>query len=358
MPSAKVKACSPPPPDPKVLLRWYDRHRRILPWRALPHETANPYRVWISEIMLQQTTVTVVIRYYQEFLRRWPNLEALAQAKLEDVLEVWAGLGYYRRARMLYDCARQVKTQLGGEFPADEAGLRELPGIGPYTAAAIVAIAFGKSSNVVDGNVERVMARLYAVKQPMPYAKTRLRELAAHLVPASRGGDYAQALMDLGAMICTPRQPHCAVCPWQKSCMAFAHGTSQRYPIMVKKGTKPVRYTVVFWLTNRRGQVWIRRRPEGGLLPGMLEFPSTPWLEDEISTPRIAFPGLIRQPKWNVCPEIIRHNFTHFSLYIKIAKAQLNSVSGAGSWTHKEKLPEIALPGVMRKVAAYVQETR
>lgn len=358
MPSVKVKASGLPPPDPKALLRWYDRHRRILPWRALPHELSDPYRVWLSEMMLQQTTVAVVPRYYQEFLRRWPDLNALAHARLEDVLEVWAGLGYYRRARLLHACARQIQTQFGGKFPTDEATLRLLPGIGPYTAAAIAAIAFGKSANVVDGNVERVMARLYTVAQPLSVSKQKVRALAAELVPGRRGGDYAQALMDLGATICTPRQPSCRDCPWQKSCRAFTLDVVQRYPVMVKKTPKPTRRTIVFWLTNKRGQIWVRRRPEGGLLPGMLEFPSTPWHEQALSLQGLTFSDLKKQPAWAVLPDEIRHNFTHFSLYIKVVMAQVAVVSGSGGWMHEEKLPDIALPSVMRKVAAYVQKMR
>lgn len=354
MPEAKVKSGSLPPPDPKALLRWYDRHRRVLPWRALPHESVDPYRVWLSEMMLQQTTVVVVQRYYQEFLHRWPSLSALAQAKVEDVLEVWAGLGYYRRARLLHSCAQQVTTQFEGKFPADEAILRQLSGIGPYTAAAIAAIAFGKSANVVDGNVERVMARLYAVAQPLPASKRRIRALAALLVPTRRGGDYAQALMDLGATICTPRQPRCADCPWQKSCLAFARNATLRYPVKVKKIPKPVRRTVVFWLTNKQGQVWVRRRPEGGLLPGMLEFPSTPWVEQAVREQDLTFAGLKKQPDWVLLPEEIRHNFTHFNLYIKVVAAQVAEISGPGDWKHTSQLPGLALPSVMRKIVVHV----
>jgi A/G-specific adenine glycosylase len=356
MPPAKVKTVPLPPPDPKRLLLWYDRQRRVLPWRALPGEVADPYSVWLSEIMLQQTTVVVVRRYYTKFLRLWPNLTALAAAEVEQVFTAWAGLGYYRRARLLHNCAVQVVTQHGGRFPADEAALKQLPGIGDYTAAAIAAIAFGQSANVVDGNVERIMARLYVLAQPLPQSKQQVRALAAALVPMRRGGDYAQALMDLGATVCTPRQPRCPECPWRQSCQAFAQGATAHYPVKTKKITKPVRHATVFWLTNAKGQVWVRRRPEAGLLPGMTEFPSTPWGEEEVNVAATKFNGLKKQPQWRLLPGEIRHNFTHFTLYVKIVTAQVGKISDSGAWTDKDQLPGLALPSIMRKIAAYMHE--
>lgn len=356
MPPAKVKTVPLPSPDPKRLLRWYDQHRRVLPWRALPGEAADPYRVWLSEIMLQQTTVTVVQGYYTKFLRLWPDLPALAAADVEQVFTAWAGLGYYRRARLLHNCAVQVMEQHGGRFPADEVDLRQLPGIGAYTAAAIAAIAFGHSANVVDGNVERIMARLYTVVQPLPQSKQQVRALAAALVPPRRGGDYAQALMDLGATVCTPRQPRCPECPWQQACQALAQGTTMHYPIKAKKVVKPARRAIVFWLTNAKGQVWVRRRPETGLLPGMMEFPSTPWVAEEVNVAAASFNGLKKQPRWQLLPGEIRHNFTHFTLYIKIVTARAVKIHDSGMWVDKDQLPGLALPSIMRKIAAYVHE--
>ncbi|NDG05417.1 MAG: A/G-specific adenine glycosylase, partial [Alphaproteobacteria bacterium] len=209
-----------PLPDPAALLRWYDRHRRVLPWRALPGQVADPYAVWISEIMLQQTTVAAVIPYFQKFMRLWPTLQDLADAPLDAVLRQWAGLGYYRRARLLHQCAQVLRTEYDGKIPAQEQELIKLPGFGPYTAAAVAAIAFDEPATVVDGNVERVMARIFAVSQPLPQAKTELRQHAAALQPKCRHGDYAQALMDLGATVCAPRQPQCPICPWQSNCLA------------------------------------------------------------------------------------------------------------------------------------------
>lgn len=327
-----------------------------MPWRALPGEVADPYGVWLSEIMLQQTTVVVVRGYYTKFLRLWPNLAALAAAEVEQVFTAWAGLGYYRRARLLHNCAAQVMAQHGGRFPADEAALKQLPGIGDYTAAAIAAIAFGQSANVVDGNVERIMARLYSVAQPLPQSKQRVRALAAALVPPRRGGDYAQALMDLGATICTPRQPRCAECPWRQSCQAFVQGATAQYPAKAKKITKPVRHATVFWLVNAKGQVWVRRRPETGLLPGMMEFPSTSWGAEQVNAAVANFDGLKKQPQWRLLPGEIRHNFTHFTLYIKIVMARAAKIYDSGMWVDKDQLPGLALPSIMRKIAAYVFE--
>ena len=304
-------------PDPAALLRWYDRHRRALPWRAPAGVRPDPYRVWLSEIMLQQTTVATVGPYFDRFVARWPDVSALAAASLDEILQLWQGLGYYARARNLHACARAVVERHRGEFPEDPAALRTLPGIGAYTAAAIAAIAFDVRTAAIDGNVERVVARLYAVAEPLPAAKPHLGALAAALVPEQRAGDFAQALMDLGATICAPRRPRCVLCPWRACCVAARAGVADAIPARVEKPERPLRYGVAFWLTRGDGRVLLRRRPEKGLLGGMTEIPSTPWrsepwaLEEAI---RIA-PAAT---DWTRLPGTVRHGFTHFRLELAI----------------------------------------
>ena len=262
-----------------LLLDWYDASARILPWRAAPGSDVrmNPYLVWLSEVMLQQTTVATVSPYFAKFSRRWANVEALAQADLDDVLSAWAGLGYYARARNLHKCAKVVAEDYGGVFPDSEEGLRALPGIGAYTAAAIAAIAFDRRAVVVDGNVERVMARLRAIETPMPDAKPELYAAAATLTPARRPGDYTQAVMDLGATVCTPKSPSCGVCPWSAPCRARAQGDPARLPIKRPKAAKPVRCGVAYLAIDAKGRLLLRPRPESGLLGGMLGLPGTEW---------------------------------------------------------------------------------
>src|SRR6516225_672234 len=264
-------------PDSGTLLAWYDRHRRALPWRAAPGIRPDPYRVWLSEIMLQQTTVATVGPYFDRFVARWPDISALAAAPLDDVLRLWQGLGYYARARHLHTCARAVAEQHGGTFPDDPAALQALPGVGAYTAAAIAAIAFDQRVAAVDGNVERVVARLYGVAAPLPAAKPRLAALAAALVPSRRAGDFAQAMMDLGATLCTPRRPRCVLCPWRPSCAAGSSGRAEAFPVRAERPERPQRFGVAFWLTRADGGVLLRRRPDHGLLGGMIEIPSTRW---------------------------------------------------------------------------------
>lgn len=333
------------------LLNWYDKHRRVLPWRALPGRTPNPYAVWLSEIMLQQTTVATVGPYFHKFMKLWPRVEDLAKANRDDVLAAWAGLGYYSRARNLHACANKVVAQYNGKFPTTEAELRELPGIGPYTAAAIAAIAFDASANVVDGNVERVMARLFAVSAPLPAGKNRLRELAATLVPAKRAGDYAQALMDLGATVCTPRSPDCGACPLRRSCVAYAGGNPAQYPRRSAKKARPVRHAILFMLHDRQGRIWMRQRPEKGLLAAMLEFPSSPWQEEAVNLKQaLASLGtkLPPAPDWRLSQIEVRHVFTHFELRLAIATAPAER-KPAGLWLHAEEARKRALPSLMNK---------
>jgi A/G-specific adenine glycosylase len=341
-----------PPALQSALLAWYDRHRRAMPWRALPGATADPYRVWLSEIMLQQTTVAAVRAYFERFTARWPTVHDLAAAPLDDVLAAWAGLGYYARARNLKRCAEVVAKDHGGRFPSREEHLLELPGIGAYTAAAIAAIAFDRPANVVDGNVERVMARLHAVETPLPAAKTRLRELAARLVPQSRPGDHAQALMDLGATVCTPRSPDCLLCPLQSFCEGFRLGVAADLPRRAPKGERPVRHGIAFWLERADGAVLLRRRPEKGLLGGMIEVPSTPWRERPWTLQEAA-PEAPARLGWRELPEAVEHTFTHFHLILRLARARLPSSHQnppEGLWHPPAAFGTLALPSVMQKV--------
>ncbi len=357
-----------------LLLAWYGRQRRDLPWRAAPGEAADPYRVWLSEIMLQQTTVKTVIPYFRDFIARWPTLRDLAAAELDQILHAWQGLGYYARARNMHACARRVVEEHDGRFPAAEAALRELPGIGAYTAAALAAIAFGRRAIVVDGNVERVMARLFAVEAPLPGARKRLADLAASLTPAERAGDYAQALMDLGATICTPRAPDCASCPLAPDCAARASGRPDRWPLRAPKKRRPVRRGVAFWLEDSTGAVLLRRRAEAGLLGGMMEVPSTPW-RDRKWTAADAGREAPAAVEWRTLPGLVRHTFTHFQLELTImtgrigmtgrvgepegagdgANAAADAAGPVGVWCPPERLSEQALPTLMKKVAAHAQ---
>lgn len=338
------------------LLTWYDRHRRHLPWRSAPGEQADPYHVWLSEIMLQQTTVVTVKPYFEDFLARWPRVADLAAAPLDAVLSAWAGLGYYARARNLHKCALAVVDRHGGVFPADEAALRDLPGIGPYTAAAVAAIAFDLPTTPVDGNIERVMARLHQIETPLPAAKPEIHRLATTHTPAHRAGDYAQALMDLGATICTPRKPICALCPWQQDCRGFASGVPMTWPKRLPKPVKPQRRGVAFLYYRGDGQVLFRRRPERGLLGGMTEVPCSPWSTVGQGA-ELGFEEALKaapQPAhWDRLEGKVRHVFTHFSLELTVVVAQVNATDAdvpGCFWHPLDALEALALPTVMMKV--------
>ncbi len=339
----------------RELLNWYDAHARVLPWRARPGEVADPYRVWLSEIMLQQTTVQAVKAYFEKFVGLWPSVDALAAAPLDDVLKAWAGLGYYARARNLHACAKEVASSFGGRFPETEEGLRSLPGIGPYTAGAIAAIAFGGRHAAVDGNVERVISRLYAIETPLPDSKPEIREKAQALVPEARAGDFAQAMMDLGATICTPRDPNCLICPWAEGCEGRITGLAPSLPRKKEKARVPTRRGTAFWIERGDGAVLLRRRPEKGLLGGMMEVPSTAWGEaaDE------AEPQAPLAAAWRALPGKVEHTFTHFHLEPDVWQAEIipDGVlrdDGDYRWTAKDDLSGEALPTVMRKVVAHV----
>lgn len=336
-----------------LLLDWYDRYRRVFPWRALPGESADPYFVWLSEIMLQQTGTATVIDYFNIFTARWPDLQALAGAELDAVLTAWAGLGYYARARNLHRCAKIVSSEMNGEFPADPALLQKLPGIGPYTAAAIAAIAFDTASPVLDGNIERVLSRLYAITAPLAGTRPGLRARSLELIEGARPGDMAQAMMDLGATLCTPRQPACLRCPWAGACAGHRLGIASSLPVKARKRPQPSHVGAVFWLTRRDGAVLLRRRPEKGLLGGMMEFPGTPWGNEmtEIA------PYAPAACSWRALPGTVRHIFTHFNLTLSVYAGRCARASSIdGIWAQPDRLDEFALPGLMQKVAAHVRE--
>jgi A/G-specific adenine glycosylase len=337
------------------LLDWYDRHRRVLPWRAPAGQRPDPYHVWLSEIMLQQTTVPVVGDYFRTFLARWPTVHDLAAATLDDVLREWAGLGYYARARNLHRCAQVVSDRHQGRFPEDEQELRQLPGVGDYTAAAIAAIAFDRPAAVMDGNVERVVSRLGAVTEPLPAAKPALKALTAALTPTVRPGDHAQAMMDLGATVCTPRRPKCILCPWQASCAARRAGIAEQLPAKRPKAAKPLRRAVAFWLVNGTGAVLLRRRPETGLLGGMMEIPSTSWEAGPMpDTEAAAAAAAPTRTGWRLLPGIVRHGFTHFDLEVSVLAGRVGYAPPLnGRWVAIEALGDEALPTVMRKIVRH-----
>ncbi|QFT33650.1 A/G-specific adenine glycosylase [Labrenzia sp. THAF82] len=341
-----------------TLLDWYDRHARRLPWRISPQDRAvgevpDPYRVWLSEIMLQQTTVAAVKDYFEKFVKTWPTIKHLAAASEEDVMKAWAGLGYYSRARNLKKCANTVADQLDGRFPETEAELLKLPGIGPYTAAAIATIAFDSHAAVVDGNVERVITRLDQIETPLPDAKPLVKARMGELTPNVRPGDFAQAVMDLGATICTPRRPACALCPWTSNCKVQGTEIAETLPRKAPKKQKPTRIGAAFVAVNAgNGAVLLRRRPPSGLLGGMTEVPGTHWAEQfdvETSLEDAPFPA-----NWKKRPSEVKHTFTHFHLRLTIFRADL-----AGDtlpkledswWSEPDALENEALPTVMRKV--------
>lgn len=330
------------------ILAWYGENARDLPWRARPGEQPDAYRVWLSEIMLQQTTVAAVREYFLKFTRLWPDVESLAAAPLDDVLRAWAGLGYYARARNLHACARKVTHEFGGRFPETEASLRQLPGIGDYTAGAIAAIAFGVPAVAIDGNVERVISRLFAIETPLPAAKTEIRRRTLALLPPHNPGDFAQALMDLGATICTPKRLNCLICPLVDCCEGRKSGVAERLPNKVPKKPIPIRRGVAFWVENQDGAILLRRRPEKGLLGGMVEIPSTEWnagLPQEVKPPIHA--------KWQRKAGNITHTFTHFHLELEIwrsASAIDSPPPESMFWIPRKEIHAQALPSVMRKI--------
>jgi A/G-specific adenine glycosylase len=347
-----------------ALGRWYAEASRDLPWRVKDGSVPDPYRVWLSEVMLQQTTVKAVVPYYHSFLRRWPTVEALAAADVDAVMAAWAGLGYYYRARNLHKCAQAVVERHGGVFPRTEDELAALPGIGPYTAAAVAAIAFGARTTPVDGNIERVVARLFAVKTPLPEAKSELRRLAATLTPETGAGDHAQAMMDLGATVCTPKRPSCLICPVSTFCKAQAEGIASLLPMRRTKGLKPIRRGIAFLALREDGHVLLRQRPEDGLLARMMEVPSTPWTEDWIGVEPALRTAPMRADWWAV-PGMVTHTFTHFRLELIVYRAVVTSDAPLTLWSSPERCRWVprrelrgqALPSLFRKVIAHALDS-
>ncbi|SON54675.1 A/G-specific adenine glycosylase [Hartmannibacter diazotrophicus] len=343
-------------PDPKLLLAWYDSHARTLPWRVPPQPAGrrvlpDPYRVWLSEIMLQQTTVAAVKGYFDDFTRRWPSLADLAAADLDDVLRAWAGLGYYSRARNLKACANAVVADHGGAFPDNETELRKLPGIGAYTAAAIAAIAFDRPAVVVDGNVERVVSRLFRLTEPLPGSRPLIREKATLVTPNHRPGDFAQAMMDLGATICTPRKPVCGLCPWEKSCLVAHDADVAQFPRKAPKTARPTRHGTVFVVFQADGSVLLRKRPEKGLLGGMAEVPGTEWTAQSADHAEKFAPFICT--KWTKLNRPVEHTFTHFHLVLSVwtgVADHANQTIDKHWWSSREAVAGEALPTVMRKV--------
>ncbi|WP_337266325.1 A/G-specific adenine glycosylase [Oryzifoliimicrobium ureilyticus] len=344
-----------------LLLAWYDRHHRILPWRITPQMAQDgvlpePYHVWLSEVMLQQTTVGAVKPYFTNFLARWPTVEDLAAAPVEDVMAAWAGLGYYARARNLKKCAEAVARDHGGRFPDTEEGLRQLPGIGDYTAAAVAAIAFNRPAAVMDGNIERVVTRLYTIETPLPAAKPLIKKKVAALTPSDRPGDCAQAMMDLGATICTPKRPSCVLCPLREICRGLKTDDPERFPVKAAKKDKPVRVGAAFIAVTDNGHILLRRRIDSGLLGGMTEVPTTSWtarLDGTVDLSEAPFEGA-----WQPSGTVI-HVFTHFELRLSVWR--LNAPAPLplhdAWWEPVTNLERAALPTVMKKaISAAIPE--
>ena len=331
------------------LLRWYDRHARALPWRAPPGSPApDPYRVWLSEVMLQQTTVAAVKSYFAAFTERWPTVGDLAAADDGEVMAAWAGLGYYARARNLLACARAVAAE-GGRFPDSEKGLRQLPGLGAYTAAAVAAIAFGRRAVVVDANVERVVARLFAIDTPLPAGRAAIREGAERITPDERAGDFAQAMMDLGATICTTKNPRCMLCPLSADCVAYRSGEPERFPVKPAKAAKPQRQGHAFWIAQN-GKVWLVRREGKGMLGGMRALPDDGWRARADGTGEGPLPG-----PW-IAGGAVAHVFTHFSLTLNLVLYSGSDWASLpagcqGEWWPLDRLEEAGLPTLFAKAA-------
>lgn len=342
------------------VLAWYDSNKRALPWRATGRRKQEPYKVWLSEVMLQQTTVGAVIPYFTKFLEKWPDVESLAAARQEDVMAAWAGLGYYSRARNLHACAKVIVNDYGGRFPQEQSELKKLPGIGDYTSAAIASIAFDKPATVVDGNVERVMARYYGIEEPLPRAKNKLKELAHELSDGrtDRPGDFAQGMMDLGATVCTPKSPKCSLCPVKTCCTACAAGNAENLPRREAKKDKPQKIGFVYWVCNERRQVLVHRRPEKGMLAGMVGLPTSEWVERKDRKRLQDLPILTAE---NEKPAgSVYHSFTHFDLQLIPKKAIIKDAALPEGyfWCEENGLRQIGFPTLFDKACRVFNPAR
>lgn len=352
-------------PKAASLLQWYDRHHRILPWRVSPSDAAlgvvpEPYHIWLSEIMLQQTTVGAVKSYFQDFLAKWPSVADLAAAEEDDILKAWAGLGYYSRARNLHKCARAVVETYGGVFPDTADALKQLPGIGDYTASAIAAIAFDEQVAVVDGNIERIVSRLYRIKDPLPGAKKPIKEKMAYLTPSKRPGDFAQAMMDLGASLCSPKRPACSLCPFSGACEAQSVGDMELYPVKAPRKQKPTRRGAAYVLRRKDGAIWLQKRAPRGLLASMTEVPTTNWADKTSGEKFDLQTALSEAPagfEFRKKLGQVAHTFTHFHLELDVYLADdvTKTPEQDGWWSHRADIPGEALPTVFRKVVEMIQ---
>jgi A/G-specific adenine glycosylase len=350
---------------PEQVLHWYDQNGRELPWRQKNGDFADPYHVWLSEIMLQQTTVVTVEPYFRKFLQNWPTVKHLALAPLDDVLTAWAGLGYYARARNLHKCAGVVWHKYGGHFPNKEEELLDLPGVGPYTAAAVAAIAFNQRAVVIDGNIERIVCRVFQLEETLPNGRPVIKKYAAEITPKDRAGDYAQALMDIGSSICKPKAPDCGNCPVMGLCKVGGKEIAQSYPKKAPKKAKPSKFAIALWLEDEEGRVLIRRRAENGLLGGMMEFPSTDWTEnsetseDEVQALLKSLQPNVASDTYDAAPDF-KHTFTHFHLTFsprvyRVASAD-KTPSNHLKWLSAAELDQVALPTLMKKVVRSVMD--
>lgn len=338
-----------------AVLSWYDAERRELPWRSAPGHDADPYAVWMSEIMLQQTTVATVKAYFEAFMVKWPTVSDLASADLDDVLVAWQGLGYYARARNLHKCARTVADTHAGAFPDTVDALLKLPGVGPYTASAVAAIAYNRPTVPVDGNIERVVSRLFNIRTPLPGAKPEIQTCASLFADSERPGDFAQAVMDMGATICVPKNPKCMLCPVQEYCDGRKMGDPSVLPVKAPKKVRPERRAAMFWLENANGAVLLRRRAESGLLGGMMEFPSTDWREGDWPDSEECESAEPISTEWICLPDEAVHVFTHFKFRIQVFVGKTDRIENTdGIWVQPQDFPNYALPTVMKKVVRHV----
>ena len=336
----------------KSVLKWYNLNKRDLPWRYKGNTKKDPYKIWVSEIMLQQTTVTAVIPYFKKFITLWPNIEKLSSADINEILDFWSGLGYYRRAKNLHLTSKIINKDYNNIFPKDEVQIKNLPGIGDYTSAAIRAIAFNENDTVVDSNIERIIARVFQIQEPIVKAKKEIKEKAKKLTPNIKNGDYAQALMDIGSKVCLPKNPLCNSCPILKFCKAKKNSCENTIPIKVKKKIKPVREGSVYWIISFDNKVLLKRRLDKGILPGMLEFPSYGWSTDaneEIDKKVLSIKNFKRKKGK------VSHQFSHFKLLLTVyEKKEFNVNDINGMWVDKKDLNNLGLPTLMKKVFNHI----